>query len=74
MSRSRRRTPIAGNTTAPTDKPFKQIEHRKARAAERAALARGEDPPSVRAFGNPYSSQKDGKHWRSSPWPKLMRK
>lgn len=74
MSRSFRKTPIAGIATAVSDKAAKTIGHRQARAAERGAMARGEDPPSPKAHGNPWSAPKDGKRWYGYGWPELMRK
>lgn len=74
MSRSFRKTPITGMTTAASDKAFKQAEHRRARAAERAALTREDDPPGPKAYGNPWGGPKDGKRWHADSWPELMRK
>ena len=74
MSRSRRHTPITGITVAQSDKPFKRIEHGRARAAERSALAHGDEPPGVKAFGDPWDSRKDGKRWQGYGRADLMRK
>lgn len=73
MSRSRKRTPIAGITTAPSDKPFKQAEHRRERAAVRGALAGDMELPSPREFGSSSKSLKDGKFYLPGE-PKLIRK
>jgi hypothetical protein len=43
MSRSRRKTPIIGMTTAPSDKAFKVDEHRAERHAVRAVVKRSLD-------------------------------
>lgn len=67
MSRSRRKTPIFGITTAKSDKAFKQREHRRERTAVRVSLAVGVDIPGAKAFGNPWASEKDGKrYWRAA--------
>lgn len=67
MSRSRKKTPFVGMTTAESDKPFKVREHRRERSAVRDALATGGDLPHPKAFGNPRSSEKDGKQYWSDP-------
>ncbi|MGF7004533.1 hypothetical protein [Aminobacter sp. BE322] len=74
MSRSRRKTPIIGITTAETDKPFKQAEHRRERRAVKAVIKTGEEPPAPKAFGNPWDGQKDGKQWIADNVPELLRK
>lgn len=67
MSRSRKRTPIRGMTTAESDKPFKRIEHRRERRVVRSRIL-DEDLPSPKAFGNPWKSDKDGKrYWVAMP-------
>ena len=69
-----------GMTLAETDKPFKQQEHQRERSRLRDALNADReiediDPPSPKLFGNPWASDKDGKH-KIDPekYPKLMRK
>lgn len=80
MSRSRRRTPISGITTAKSNKPFKVIEHRRERAMARTALVAGnENLLHHKATGNEWASPRDGKRWhgdsKDAHWyPKLMRK
>lgn len=59
-------------TTAESDKPFKQREHRRERTAVRDALASDKDPPHPKEFGNPWSSDKDGKQYWDDP--KALRK
>ncbi len=62
MSRSRKKHPITGNTTAETDKPFKQQEHQRERSAVRDALKTEKEVlPHVKEFGDPRGSAKDGK-------------
>ena len=63
MSRSRKKNPITGMTTAKSDKKFKQREHRRERTAVRDALAKGKDAPSPKEFGDPAGSEKDGKQY-----------
>ena len=66
MSRSRRKTPRLGITTAHSDQPFKADEHRRERSAVRQALHSTVDDtalPHSKAFGDPWKSPKDGKGW-----------
>ena len=63
MSRSRRKTPIAGITTTESDKPFKQAEHRRERRAVKARLDAAEEPLPAQTYGNPWRGEKDGKVW-----------
>lgn len=65
MSRSRKKVPVAGITTAETEKEFKQQEHQRERARIRTALANfdedGELLPHPKQFGDPWDGPKDGK-------------
>jgi hypothetical protein len=67
MSRSRRKTPIIGITSADSDKPFKVSEHRAERRSYRARLAVTLDQDDRRLhatdYGNPNLSDKDGKQY-----------
>lgn len=75
MAHSKRKTPICGNTTARSNKAFKTIEHRRARAATRAAIiSDAEVMPHDKETGSPWASPKDGKQWFGKRHPKLMRK
>lgn len=76
MSRSRKRTPVSANTLAESDKPFKIISHRQSRAGVRSAVVAEDEaaPPHSKEYGNPWKSQKDGKHWFGERHPHLMRK
>lgn len=64
MTGSRRRTPIFGNTTAKSEKQFKQAENRKARRASRIAVDQGQEPPHAKDHGDPWNGDKDGKTYR----------
>lgn len=65
MSRSRKKTPITGNTKARSEKQDKQLWHRRFRHKERLRLLR--DPEGLSVDKNEVSSTwnmaKDGKHW-----------
>lgn len=74
MSRSRKKTPITGVTTARSDKPFKVAEHRRERRAVKAQLDEEREPPPPKSFGDPWDGNKDGKMWLDEPSPKLVRK
>jgi hypothetical protein len=69
MSRSRRKTPIIGITSAPSDKPWKVAEHKRERRVTRAVLALSLDGDDARLhgrnYGDPWCSEKDGKAY----WP-----
>lgn len=74
MTRSRRKTPIIGITTAESEKDFKQIEHRRERRKVHSAVKSGEEAPDHRHFGNPWSGPKDGRQFLHEPNERLMRK
>jgi hypothetical protein len=78
MSRSRRRTPILGITTAETEATDKAKWHRRHRRNERVRLsATGEDyvKRSHREHSDPWSMEKDGKnYWAGALGSKYMRK
>lgn len=65
MSRSRKKIPITGMTTAETEKEYKRQEHQRERAGVRTALANfdteGAPLPHPKEFGNPWGGPKDGK-------------
>jgi hypothetical protein len=75
MSRSRRKTPICGMSTAPSDKAFKTAEHKRARRAVNARDLAQDDAPSHKKFGNQWAAPKDGKQWiDAGRFPEIMRK
>jgi hypothetical protein len=67
MSRSRRKTPIVGITTAESDKRYKLAEHRAERRTYRAILTARLDEDDRRLHANVYGdanhSEKDGKQY-----------
>ena len=77
MSRSRRRTPICGITTADSEKQDKRIANRKLRRKVRVAIradAEGE-LPARRVVSNPWCMDKDGKmRFDPARYPKYLRK
>ena len=78
MSRSRRKSPIGGNTTATSDHLWKKASARKLRHRVKQHLTATLDGDLFAGkrwdLVNPWSSQKDGKHWWRNPDPKWMRK
>ena len=78
MSRSRRKTPIFGHTTADSDAPWKAkaarvLRHRakqELQITSDIAVLAGKRWDAV----NPWSSDKDGKHWWAKADAKAMRK
>ena len=76
MSRSQRKTPIRGITSADSEKSDKAAGHRKVRRAVRVAIEQ-EAPvlPHENELTNPWSMAKDGKmRFNPAASPKLMRK
>lgn len=78
MSRSRRKTPICGITTADSEALWKAKAARRLRAAIRVSL---KEQPEGEAFPgkrwdvvDPWDGPKDGKRWLRSKHAKLMRK
>ena len=78
MSRSRRATPISGITTAKSDHPWKKMAARKLRHRVKQELNATLDGDRFAGkrwdLVNPWSSEKDGKHWMSDRDPKWLRK
>lgn len=78
MSRSYKKNPAGGITTARTDRPGKKATHAKYRTAVRCALASGAEPPAEDAVSGPWDWPKDGKSWfghdTAREQPKLLRK
>lgn len=64
MTRSHKKTPIAGMTTEQSEKLFKRKESRRQRAAER----------SGQEFIPTSYGPKDGRQWLGKRYPKLQRK
>jgi hypothetical protein len=76
VSRSRKKTPVHGITTARSDKPYKVDEHRRERSAARRIVkqtADGDDPRLHKVYGDPWGAPKDGKTWAVHR-PKSLRK
>lgn len=77
MSRSRRRNPFCGATTASSDKPFKEAENRAARRRARIVLRvtqDGDATPGRREYGDPWRAPKDGKQRFGLDRPEMFRK
>ena len=75
MTRSIRKTPIVGMTTAETDKPFKAREHRRERRAVQGGAADGRAGcRTPRAFGNPWGATRTGSSSSPMAEPRDMRK
>lgn len=79
MSRSRKKSPYVGHTTAPSDKPWKQQNARRVRRAVHQALGQTADgdavPVSRYAMGHAgWDGIKDGKQRVDDPGSKWLRK
>lgn len=69
MTRSRRKTPIMGNTTAKSEKWWKTEANRAMRRCPVDA-----EPPKKIEFSNIWDGPKDGKHYFKNAEDKWMRK
>ena len=88
MSRSNKRTPICGMTTAESEKQDKRLANRSLRRKSRAVLKTSASGPAelvaeqnnslvlptIREVSNVYTFDKDGKQWLNNPDPKDLRK
>jgi hypothetical protein len=82
MSRSKRKTPIAGNTGASSEKEDKQIWHRTFRRKIKSLLHLDDEDaeimyPEVKEVSNPWLMDKDGKglyDWDKELEKKIRRK
>ena len=78
MSRSYRSTPITGITTADSDSRWKAMAARKLRHRVKQVLVSSLDGDGFAGkrwdLVNPWSSEKDGKHWWHKPNDRMMRK
>ena len=78
MSRSTKKTPISGITTAKSEKLDKRLAHHRLRMAVRTALTSstaGDTLPDLREVSDVWGMSKDGKRWfDASAHPEIMRK
>ena len=77
MSRSRRKSPFTGITSAPSDKRDKAASSSAYRHALKQAIALAPEtpPPTVRQITDPRSLAKEGKsRFDPAEVPRLMRK
>jgi len=78
MSRSRKTTPIAGNTCASSEKREKRVANRRDRRVNREILSASNDDSLLKdrkATGDPWVMSKDGKQFfNPEDFPELMRK
>ena len=82
MSRSKRKTPITGITTASSEKKEKRLANRKLRRVTNEMIRRGslEDDlilPEIRDVSNVWLMEKDGKMWHDPDNPenrKILKK
>ena len=78
MSRSRRKTPISGITTAESEAEWKAKAARSARHATKQTLLQTLDGDQLEvkrwAHVDPWTGPKDGKGWFRSSDPRNMRK
>ena len=78
MSRSRRKTSIFGHATAQSDHPWKKTSARKLRRSVKQRLAATLDGDRFAGkrwdLVDPWSSEKDGKHFWTNPPARFMRK
>jgi len=74
LSRSRRRTPIFGNTTCHSEKKDKQLYHKALRKRSKQALRQGKEMPHHNEVADVWDFGKDGKHYWDKATPLDMAK
>ncbi len=75
MSRSKRRTPIIGYTSAETEKQDKRRANRALRRKVKVSINQGDfELPLLREVSTVWSFDKDGKQYLINPSPQDMRK
>ncbi|HEX8737995.1 MAG TPA: hypothetical protein VF721_21865 [Pyrinomonadaceae bacterium] len=77
MSRSRRKTSIAGNTNSCSEKEDKRIYNRRFRHVCKQFLHIDfeKELPDLKEYSNPWGMNKDGKRWfDAKKYPESMRK
>ena len=78
MSRSRKKTPVHGMTTARSEKKDKRLYNRRFRRVSKQALQFNPEQevlPHLREYSNPWSMDKDGKvRFDPKKHPEWMRK
>jgi len=78
MAHSRRKTPVRGITSSPSDKEDKVAAHRRERRVVRVTMhieSEREILPATRELGDPWAMAKDGKtRFDPKKHPRLMRK
>jgi hypothetical protein len=75
VSRSRKKRPFAGITTAESEAIGKRIWHRRYRHAANMAVSSGADVPDERQHSDVWLLAKDGKQYLPDEWrDKGMRK
>jgi hypothetical protein len=75
MSRSRRKTPVFGNTTATSEKADKRIANQRLRSHVRTSFAAGQEPAiGIRDVSSTWTFDKDGKRFWCGATAEDMRK
>ena len=75
MTRSRKRTPVFGITTAKSEKYDKRKANRRLRTKQKQAARQGNEVlPVLREVSDVWGFRKDGKRYRTKATRKEMRK
>jgi hypothetical protein len=75
MSRSRKKTPITGITTATSEKDDKRKANRIFRRVTKVQIKKGDTPfIDIKEVSNVWSFDKDGKQFLQKPTKKDLRK
>ncbi len=75
MSRSRKKIPIVGISTATSEKQDKRMANRRFRRKIKIDLKTGKESfTSYKVINNPWSYDKDGKQYLKNPEEKNLRK
>jgi len=76
LSRSKRKTPITGISTAESEKKDKRKANRIFRRMAKQAINQEAEiiPVKMEEASEVYKFNKDGKQWHGNKYPKLLRK
>lgn len=74
MTRSFKKSPVRGITTAVSEKPDKVAAHRRTRRSSRQAIVQDIEPKDPKATEDRWDYAKDGKRWVQNADSKTLRK
>tara|TARA_R110000824_G_scaffold260591_1_gene449245 strand:+ start:270 stop:497 length:228 start_codon:yes stop_codon:yes gene_type:complete len=75
MSNTYKKTPVFGNTLAPSEKQDKRLANRRLRRINKVELMIGDELSDLRETSSAWSFAKDGKKYRGDKnYPEYLRK